>query len=490
MKNADNELKTFITLGVGPVPVGNPDRVYAPGLRLFSFSRLVAESGFRVIMGEASFGGEQSEAGHKPEEISPGWERRRLPLDPRESTHILKKWIAKEKPAGVISTTDVMNLAASLTGASVPLWLDFNGPPMVERQEIGYVCNSDEGLIDQWRYLIPSLLAGDRFSACSTPQKYALIGELGGCGRLNRLTSGCDLVSVLPPGPVHHEKPGNSNVKIRGKDVPENAFCLLWTGGFNTWVDEKTLYEGVSLAMKKSSRLHFLITGGEIRGHDEKTFFRFRKRVENDENRERFHFYGWVPLEDLPAYYDAADAAVNIDRFTYEALLGCRNRVFSWICFGIPVLTTPLSEITRTLVSRKMAAGFSVGDAASLAECLGWLENDPASRREMAARAEKFLREEYTNEKLLKPLENWIHNPEKSPDVLPDVTAEVTLDEENAVRIPDNPLCLSRINEYNRGREFKKMRDELRSLRSRIAGIENSRSWKALQNMKKILGKE
>jgi glycosyltransferase involved in cell wall biosynthesis len=444
---------TVIVVGVGPLPVGNPERIYAPGLRLFAFSQTIHRAGFRVLMGEADFNPPQADKlriancelritsssqvkdphwiADKPIEsptpngfVAVAWERRPLPLDPHVAAKTIAAWIEQEKPIAIVSTTDVMNLASALAVGATPRWIDYNGHPMAERQEIAFIHGSDAGLADQWHYVLPALLAGDHFSVCSTPQKYALIGELGAVGRLNRQTSGCELVTIIPPGIVHHEQEPDGRVAFRGSKVPSDAFCLLFTGGYNTWVDEQTLFKGIELAIEKESedgvkkQIHFISTGGEIKGHNEVTFKRFRTLVNASPFAERFHFFGWVPLDDLPNFYSEADAAINCDRFTYEGMLGMRNRILSWVLFGIPVITTPLCEFARNLVSRDFAVGFPEGDANALCDCILKMAKNQGYYKEKAVSAKGYILEEYRYEKFLKPLIDWLDRPRISPDRL------------------------------------------------------------------------
>lgn len=424
---------TVIVIGVGPVPSGNPERIYAPGLRLFAFSQTIHRSGFRVLMGEADFAPPKVDKSQimdselriaKPTEVPVEWERRLLPLDPHKAAMTIASWISKEKPIAIVSTTDVMNLASALAVGDTPSWMDFFGHPMAERQELAFVHGSDAGLAGQWHYVLPALLAGDHFSVCSMPQKCALIGELGAAGRLNRLTSGSDLVTVIPPGVVHHEPEPDGRVAFRGSKVPQDAFCLLFTGGYNTWVDEQTLFKGVELAMTQEDstgtgrRIHFISTGGEIKGHDEVTFERFKAHVSASPFAQRFHFFGWVPLDALPNFYHEADSAINCDRFTYEGMLGTRNRILSWANFGIPIITTPLCELSRDLVTRGFAVGFPDGDADALCNCILNVMKNGGHYKEMAVAAKGYVLEEYRYEKFLKPLIDWLNRPRISPDRL------------------------------------------------------------------------
>ena len=58
---------------------------------------------------------------------------------------------------------------------------------------------------------------------------------------------------------------------MRGRLVPEDAFVVLWSGGYNVWSDIETLLQGLEKAMDEQPSIHFLSTGGAISGHDDAT---------------------------------------------------------------------------------------------------------------------------------------------------------------------------------------------------------------------------
>ena len=469
------QAKNIIVAGVGPIPIGNPDKVYAPGIRLLAFSRYIHKAGYNVITAEAAFKNEKSSLS-SIKVIEKGWERTGIPLDSQRAADKISALIYERKPIAVVSTTDVMNKASGSIRTDIPRWMDFFGHPMVERQEISYIHSCDLGLLDQWRFIVPALLTGDHFSVCSIPQKHALIGELGATGRLNQFTSGHDLVSVIPPGLPDHEPRNNGETAFRGEAVPKDAFCILWNGGFNTWVDENTLFKGIVYAMKRSEKIHFVMTGGAIKGHNEITFSRFRKKVKDCPYSGRFHFFGWVPLNKLPAFYTEADVAINIDRFTYEGILGCRNRVFSWIKFGIPVITTSLSENTKDLVSRNLAVGFPIGNASQLGEKLIGIMNNPSRYKDLAEKAKTYVSDRYGYETVLKPLIRWLESPGIAPDRQKEKLRDFVIEGGRILSVPDNALSLL---------HARKLSDEICELKLKSAPTSRISRW--IKKLKTLL---
>ena len=445
--------RTVLVLGVGPTPPEKPSRLHAPGLRLWSLARFLARRGFEVVVGMVGFGGqdeatekgsERREVGGKKEEKSEEHPKDeglvaetladnipcyRLPYDIEAAAQRVGEIFARHQPRCVVSTTDFMNLAAVVARLPAPLWLDFMGQPMSERQLLADVYGSDEGLHDQWRYVLPSLLGGDRFSVCSHRQRYMLLGELGAVGRLNRHTAREDLVEVLVPFHLfetefEHTRDVLRNVCVRGTD-----FVVLWTGGYNTWTDVETLYEGLERAMAQHRRIVFVSTGGAIPGHDDRTFERFRQLVENSSRKSRYKLCGWVPTEDMPNYYLESNIALNVDRWSVEGQVGYRTRILDWIMAGLPVVTTVLCELTQDLADHNFLTTFRIGDPKELSIRLAALAVDCSQAIERTNKAREYLRTKLDPEVALASLAAWAADPRPAPDLPP------------PAQRPNLPLC-------------------------------------------------
>ncbi len=469
-------MSAILVIGMGPTPAERlANKIYAPGLRLWNFIQVLLKNDVEIIVAEAVLTQKNTELKHQIKTIQDrniSWYS--ISFAPREAAEQIRKIALQDNCRAIISTTEVINAAVGLSELALPKWLDFNGDPMAERQLQAAVYNSDAGLLNQWELMLPALLAGDKFSTCSEPQKYSLIGQLSACGRLNRHTAGYQLVEVLPPGPTHLEFPPPQAQKLlRGKLVSEDAFILLWTGGYNTWTDIDTLYKGIVYAMERNPKIEYVSTGGSISGHDEITFDRFRQLVLNSTFRDRFHFVGWVELALLPQYYYEANAAINIDYFSYEGLLGCRNRLFDWLICELPVITTALSEITQLLVKKELVASFPIGDSQAMGRLILDLAQNIDKYKERARRAREFLLTEYTNDRLLAPLVSWAKNPYYAPDLTNKDTKP-------------NPLMTAQLNLVKQGSLLQSLQEQLAIMEAKLNTIKGSRAFRLLNKFKKF----
>lgn len=420
-ESSEPSSKILVT-GVGPIPPDRPPKLHAPGLRLWGFADAIEAAGYEVILCEAMFAGQEGLIEeHQDGRGFKQFEDRRikqyiLPLDPEAAARRLSEIAAEHRPAASVSLTDVMNCAVALAKLPCPTWFDYYGHPMAERQMLAQIHGSDDGLMAQWMMILPSLLGGDRFSVCCPMEKGAILGELGACGRLNQNTGGQDIIEIVRPWFVPTDLEGKPGA-IRGKLCDEDSVVVLAAGGFNTWFDEATLFRGMEFAMKRSERVHFVSVGGAIKGHNERTFDEFMRRVEGSRFRDRYHFVGWVPHETVPDYYRESDMAVNVDLFSYEGLVGTRTRILEWAAAGIPILTTCLSEITEDLAEKNLIYDFGYGEWGTLGEHILAIGAERTSARAVARATRDYVENNYSLTGVTEPLIQWLESPEPARDL-------------------------------------------------------------------------
>jgi len=219
--------------------------------------------------------------------------------------------------------------------------------------------------------------------------------------------------NAIEPQPYRHTRR-----VLRGDLVGERDFVVLWAGGSNTWTDVDTLFVGLSAAMRREPRRKFVSLGGAMPGRDETTFYRFRRLIEESDLADRFVFTGWVANEDVPNYYFESDVGINIDRFSYEMLIGCRYRILDMLRAGLPVITTLGTEISHIVEQERLGATFAPGDAAGLTQGLLELARDEPRRRRSAARARDYVVKNRLVESVMQPLLRWAADPQPSSDRL------------------------------------------------------------------------
>lgn len=328
------------------------------------------------------------------------------------------------RPDTIISVNTFPSYITSQIAFTVPWWADLNGWIMAEAQAQAYKMNSNDYLGHYYQMERAVLARADKFSTVSEAQRFAVLGELAGMGRLNKENFGYEFVRSIPNGIEQSEATEGSGAHY-ADNIPEDAFVALWMGGYNTWVDEDTLYNGVTAAMRECEKLYFVSTGGEIPGLGGETFAKFKEMIEGSEFKERFVFLGWVATKDIPYIYRRADFGLNVDRQCVETLTGARNRINEMMKFGVPVVTTLGSEISYEVL--RVGAGMAVesGKSEDLADmiCVLYKEwNGGHDRRtqkfkKFGENGRLYVKNECNYSATQKTVLKWLKNLRPAPDI-------------------------------------------------------------------------
>ncbi len=304
--------------------------------------------------------------------------------------------------------------AARLKGEK-PFWADLHGHAMAEAQAKAAVDKDDQYLYNYWNQERQVIDKGDVFSCVSAPQLCAVIGELGARGRLNQYTNGYNFAYVIFNGFPELEFT-YQNRSIRGREVAEDDFVILWSGGYNTWTDVDTLFQALEGAMKANPKIKFLSTGGEIKGQDEVTYFHFLDLIRNSSCSANFIMKGWLPIEEARSYYSDADVGINIDQDIYEVRLGSKMRVMEWLWAGLPILSTKVCEIIHILEQEGVCFTFRPGDATGLQGQLIWMASHRDKVRQRGQLGREFARHSLSYARTTEPLRDWVNDPYLAPD--------------------------------------------------------------------------
>lgn len=344
----------------------------------------------------------------------------------------LRRRIEAFAPQAVVGVTVYAAALALRLGLDAPLWADVFGDLLCEAQAKAALSGSDWSMVHFWTLLRPVLERADRFSAVSLAQSHALIGQLGLAGRLSGRTAGEELVAVVPcAAEAGIDAPSRAQARAHF-GLPDDAFVLLWSGGFNTWCDVDTAADGVAAAVAENPALHLVVSGGTIPGHDEESFGRFRRRIDaavaaccagrgqgaGDAAcaRSRVHLLGWRASHELPVLYAAADAGLNIEKPLYERRLGGENRVAQWQANGLPCVTTALSESGAELVRRGLGWQVPIADPAALAAKIRELVASASMVAASGQRAREVAARELGFELTAAALTRWCLAPERAGD--------------------------------------------------------------------------
>ncbi len=412
--------KRVLVVGFSPLPFEKERRIGALCFRTWHVTQAMLAAGHEVTLVAVRMSGAYEQESTRPPALRfRGSHFTYYSLDHAtfEDGRMLRRICERVDPEAIVTVHSYPTWAASRLPSDAPMWADLNGYAMTEAQAQAAVIRDDSPVTEAWKWEQAALARADVFSVVSVRQKFALIGELAAVGRLTSGNYGDDRVHYMPnaidPEPYRHARRA-----LRGTVVGEGDFVVLWAGGYNTWTDVDTLFGGLTAAMREEPRLRFVSLGGAMPGRDETTYYRFRRLVDESDLADRFVFAGWVPTDDVPNYYFESDVGINIDRYSYEMLIGCRYRILDMLRAGLPVVTTLGTEISHLVEHERLGATFAPGDAQGLKGALLELARDEPRRRRSATRARDYVLKNRLAETVMRPLKEWTADPRPSADRL------------------------------------------------------------------------
>ncbi len=299
--------------------------------------------------------------------------------------------------------------AASQLATRAPRFIDLAGDLAAEGQ---LRHDSAGALQDHLAVLRQALSVGDRFSVVGLSQRLAVLGQLGLIGRLPGTATGRDPVDIVP-------------VACAGPDqappLPPAGFQVLGLGGYNTWMDEDTLFDALVAAMGKEPGLRFVSLGGPVPGHETGRHARFWERVSTSGLDARFQDLGRRSRREARRVLEQSHVVICLSRPCLEAELGSRQRLVEAMAFERAVVTTRLGDLAREIEDRRAGVCVPPGDPRAASEALLRLAQD-RQRLEGCARAGRLLWEERFRPDVAYPaLLRFVEAPERwPPSVLED----------------------------------------------------------------------
>lgn len=324
-------------------------------------------------------------------------------------------------PDAIVGVGTYPSYIAAMLPSNVPLWSDLDSHWMAEIQGRCRSERDDSRLVGAWAIERSILRRLDKFSAVSRPQLHAVLGEMGGVGRLNKHTFDYAFGNYIPNA-AHdwnafaQDRSPLAEPLLRGKRVPQSAFIILWSGSFDLATDAETLLTGVEDLMRRHEQVHFVATGGEDAALDAGVYARFCEAVAASTMKDRFHLLGWIPLSDLLRIYGEANIGLCVDDPNYQTFFGARSRLNAMASAGLAIGTTLGTEISEWLEDADAAVTWAMGDPTAMVEALEPWVDQSEGLREFSRRANKLMQSDFGVTHTLRHLTGWLEDPTLAPD--------------------------------------------------------------------------
>ncbi|MBW7885136.1 MAG: glycosyltransferase family 4 protein [Caldilineaceae bacterium] len=430
-------MSKVLLIGYNPPQLVRNAKIEAAHYRTWQFLQPLVDDGHTILLC-AGARGEPAEV----EPVPPEWSRHvrhlAIPFGEQNWIRHLQRAHDAFMPDCIVAVNFSHCLYATRLRTDCPLWMDIYGDMLTIMQASFYRTHSDRGLPTSLAYMQQVLQTGDVFSGCGEPQGHMLVGELAMSGRLSRRTFGYEFVRVVRPGmpPVMNGAGPASDRRacLAGRGIEDDDFVVLWCGGYNTWSDIDTLFQGLELAMSQVPKLHYVSVGASTYKGRDNVYERFSQMIERSPYHDRYLLLGWRPWHEMAGYYRASDVGINIDALHYETLYGTRTRLVEMIGHGLPIVTSLGSELSYLLDREAAALTFEVGDWEMLGARLVEFAKQPALRAETAQRANAFSANELSFYSTTAALRSWVNAPQRAPDKLPRTFGEAAQDLQYSAR--------------------------------------------------------
>jgi len=369
--------RKILLIGSSPLPLSLKGIRYAAGLRTNQFALALLQSGHEVKL--ITINSSEFLKSEDDDEMKKFKEEYGLKSDVFSYQDILKTDTSMQEKLQdihdnfeadiIIGVNTHPAYVACKLKTNLPIWADLNGWVMAEAQAQAYKLDSNAYIANALDMETTVIQRADKMSVVSSYQAAAVLGELALYKRLVKETFDYDFLYVIRNATTWFlgERELLQADTEASKLINPEVFNIFWLGGYNTWVDEVTLFKALELVMSEVVDIEFISTGGGIKGLDEKTFANFMKLVEKSKFKDRFKFLGWVDNQDIPSIYEKVSVGINVDKDCVETFTGARNRINEMLKFGLPVITTIGTEISIETASHGVSIGVKQGDAAELA---------------------------------------------------------------------------------------------------------------------------
>lgn len=406
-------LRIFI-IGSAPLPTNEKSMRTAASLRTWQFVKpLLGHSNYQVCL--VTIDERQKESRQYTHEDKGAFQHYTLPKNKRFTLRALQRLLRAYDPDVLLGINNFPAYLAAQLKTNVPFWADLNGWLMAEGLEQAKRDQSNVFMPHLFERELLILKKADHFSTVSAPQKYALCGEMMVLGYAHKDSDPAQLIDVIQNASEIFPIDTNDDKAslIRGKLVPDQAFIVSFIGGYNTWVDEDTLFYALEKAIQTNPKIHFVSTGGALSSISQIPFQRFHDKINNSPLRANFHFLGWVETKDMAKLYRESDCGLNVDKNCLETVSGARNRINEMLKFNVPVITTLGSEIANELAQAKVALTAQNGDHKTLAKHILHLAENKESREQLKEKGKSYFASHCSYPKTITPFLEWLKSPQK-----------------------------------------------------------------------------
>jgi glycosyltransferase involved in cell wall biosynthesis len=344
---------------------------------------------------------------------------------------------------------------------------DIYDPMHLEQMEQGKDLDDETRLavaVDTIEVLNDQIERADFMVCASEKQRDFWLGQLAAMARINPQTYDEDpslrnLLDVVPFG-VGDEPPVQREHGIKGTipGISRDDKVIIWGGGIYNWFDPLTLIRAVAELVGRHPDLKLYFLGAS---HPNPNIPTMRMAVEARglaeelglTDRHVFFNGAWVPYDERADFLMDADLGVSTHFDHLETSFSFRTRILDYLWASLPIVSTDGDTFAELIRQGGLGRIVPPEDVGALAAAIEELVYDDAAHAEATARVREFASTMVWSE-VLKPLVEFCVAPRQAPDRIQGVVSERT-------RI-------------------------VADLNRRVAGLENSASWRVTAPLRAV----
>jgi glycosyltransferase involved in cell wall biosynthesis len=320
---------------------------------------------------------------------------------------LLRRRLSRECVSAMIGFMVDGASVASVLDATLPLWVDLYGDPLLEKAGQDSLLRNEYGTLSlRWR-MRGIIRRADRFSVCSNSQRDLLLGALLYQGRIH-------FADFLVPTVMAVNYWGG---RIKDLDrSPEGAgsrerdpFTLLYNGSVNTWTDVKLLSRVLTSVLSRRDNVRFIQFGKNV--VDDKHMREFKDSLGRPELRGRVTFMEGVTQDVAEDLYQASHVCICADLDTIETRFGWRTRYIQAVQEGLVVVATLGNDMANQMAVDHIGLFSPLGDSEALARNLLSLVDNYEYWRELSEQGKHYIWQKREDESQLTELLSWSRSP-------------------------------------------------------------------------------
>ena len=316
------------------------------------------------------------------------------------------------KPDAVIFASNWDHFALSAK-PNIPLIIDLHGSRLIETSMW------DRPVSDEKK--VRTLCKADLLMTAGQRQRKYFAGWLVQAGRVPETQDAVAYIPIsLAPELPEHEYPSiNSD---------EHPFFVSG-GGWFPWQNQSRAIQIVAKQVKSRDQGKLSIYGTPHKGFADSSLQKLINQIYRDiqvlsqECPERIKLSDYIGRSELLSVYRGASVALEAMEYNLERELAFTTRTIEYLWCGLPVLYNNYSEVSEHI--SEYQAGWTI-DPTSSSEIENAIEQifaDPKEIKRRGENAQRLVRERFTWDQTIKPLIDFLREPQVHPETEPSIGA-------------------------------------------------------------------